>query len=219
VKLRTILVSGALALTAGGVLLAYVAQSPVVQNESRISREPKHAVTAVMDQLVGSWNRKPAPRFQTVDFADKPVEIAPSNGTRPQFVYFIKDGCPCSFEVEPLFKSLARQYKGKVDFIGVIDKGPKEARQWSVDLLVAHPIVPDPQQKIIGAYKATNSAFSALVSADGKVIKMWPGYSKDILQEMNVRMANETKTRAKSFDPKWAPIKRSAGCVFEKVKA
>lgn len=209
------MISASVALAAGGALLAYVAQSPRVQNESLISKEPRHLVTSAMDLLVGSWQRKDAPRFVTADYEGTKVEISGTQ-SRPQFVYFIKDGCPCSFEVEPLFKSLARKYKGKIDFIGVIDKGNKEARQWSTDLLVEHPIVPDPKLEIISAFGATNSAFSALVSAEGKVVQMWPGYSRAILQEMNVQMANELNLKATSFDPQWAPVKRSAGCVFEK---
>jgi hypothetical protein len=217
VKLRTVIISASIALAAGGALLAYVAQSPQVQNESLISKEPRHVVTAAMDLLAGSWQRKTAPHFATADYLGEKVDFA-GTLSRPQFVYFIKDGCPCSFEVEPLFKSLARKYKGKIDFVGVIDKGEKEARQWSTDLLVEHPIVPDPQQQIMAAYGATNSAFSALVSKDGKVVQMWPGYSRDILQEMNVRMANELGEKATTFDPQWAPVKRSAGCVFDWLK-
>jgi hypothetical protein len=53
-----------------------------------------------------------------------------------------------------------------------------------------------------------------LLSKDGKVVKMWPGYSVDILQEMNSLMAKEAGVPEKPFDTKYAPKQQASGCAF-----
>src|SRR5689334_6091561 len=43
------------------------------------------------------------------------------SGGRPVVLVFIKEGCPCSAEVEPFFRRVEDLYRAEVGFAGVID--------------------------------------------------------------------------------------------------
>jgi peroxiredoxin len=167
-----------------------------------------------MSKETGAKTEKFAPAFQLKDVDGKDVILASPGGERPQFVYFVLDGCPCSFEAEPLFHDLAERFEGQVDFVSVTDAGVEKAKKWNVQMLVPYPVVSDPKKEVIKAYGAKNSVYSALLSKDGKIVKMWPGYSVRILQEMNAMMAKLSGVPEKPFDTKYAPVADSSGCAF-----
>lgn len=213
-SVRIIFVLLGLALASGGGLMYLLAQQPVIMVNSGIIDQPRHLVTAQMLAFTGSKTDKQAPEFQTKSTNGDEVKIAPSTGTRPQFVYFVMDGCPCSVDAEPLFHDLFTRFGSKIDFISVTDADQTKAKRWAGQMGVMYSVIPDPKKNIVHGFGATNSVFSALVLPNGKISKMWPGYSKDILEEMNQRMSTLTAVAEKPFDTKWAPIKRASGCNF-----
>ena len=214
VKLSYLAIPLGLALACAGGLMMVLANQPHVIEAPIISSEPRHLVTAKMMEIASGWLNKEAPDFAAKDFGGHPVALGGESRAHPQFLYFIKDGCPCSIDVEPLFHDLHKRYGKKIDFVGVIDQGDKSARQWSTDMKTNYPIVSDPTKKIIHAYGATNSAFSLLIGKEGKILKMWPGYSVDLLQDMNQNMAVSVGEEPKPFDTRWAPKIKAAGCAF-----
>jgi len=219
VTIKFLLLTAAGALATGGALMAYLSTRPVVVNEAIVSSEPRHPVTSEMNKFSAERKLKDAPKFErTAAFGEK-IKIADPQNEKPQFVMFIKDGCPCSIEVEPLFHDLNKVYGKRIDFVGVIDVAETKAKQWHTDMLMPYPVIADENQEIIQAYGIKNSAFSALVSQDGKIVKMWPGYSKSILKEMNETFAKEVGLKAKPFDPKYAPERATSGCQFTLEKA
>jgi peroxiredoxin len=179
-----------------------------------LANQPRHLVTPKMMEIASGWLNKEAPDFSVKSFEGVPVSLGGENRAHPQFLYFIKDGCPCSIDVEPLFHDLHKRFGKQVDFVGVIDQSDKQARQWSTDMKCNYPIVADAEKKIIKAYGATNSAFSLLIGKEGKILKMWPGYSVDLLQEMNQNLAVAVGQEPKPFDTRWAPKIKAAGCAF-----
>jgi len=221
VKAKFFILAVAAALASAGGLMYYLSTQPVVVNQPIISSEPRHLVTPEMTKFTDGRALKVASAFERTDPFGKQVTIADTTSGRPQFVYFIKDGCPCSIEVEPLFHDLSKRFGDKIDFIGVIDKKDEIARRWHTEMLMPYTVVADPSLEIIKAYGATNSAFSALVSRGGKIVKMWPGYSIGFIKEMNAMMASETGQKAMKIDTKWAPKKAASGCRFDEddVKA
>jgi len=215
VNVKVIALSATVALVAGAAVLADLAQRPIIEEGSIIKFKEDHPVTPEMLEWSRNLRKEVAPTFTVTDAFGEKVTLASPQGTKPQFIYFIQDGCPCSVEVEPLFQDLQKRYKDKIDFIGVIDKDRKVARQWHTDYRMRANIVPDEKMAIIQAYKATNSAFSSLVTSDGRVVKAWPGYSIGILTEMNKLMAAEVGLKPAPFDTKYAPKKPLSGCRFE----
>lgn len=213
-------VPATLALVSGGAVLLMASQDPIVIGEQKLLQAPvRHEVTAVMNKETAAQTKKIAPAFEVKDVEGKVVTLAPANGQRPQFVYFVLDGCPCSFDAEPLFQELYERYKGKIDFISVTDGDEKKARTWSDQMLVPYAVVPDPNLEIIHAYNARSSVYSALVTPDGHIEKMWPGYSKGILEEQNKKMAEALGIKPEPFDAKYAPVEKAAGCAFAPKKA
>jgi hypothetical protein len=57
-----------------------------------------------------------------------------------------------------------------------------------------------------------------LVGADGKIVKMWPGYSKSLLADMNATIAATLGEKARPFDAAYAPVKQATGCAFPPEK-
>lgn len=202
-------------LLGAGALLAYAAlrpTAPYTGPSAHPADAPLHPVTARMEREAALWTAKPAPRFTLTDTRRRPVTLGTSE--RPQFVYFVKDGCPCSIDAEPLLQKLERLHRKDVDFVAVTDATTKKADEWVTDMAVVYPVVSRPTVDVMKAYGALASVHSSLI-VDGKVVKTWPGYSKDILGEMNRAFSKAAGMKlAPPFDPAYAPIKKTAGCAF-----
>lgn len=175
--------------------------------------EVRHKVTPEMTVETNALAKKVAPNYFVKDSEGQDVMIAPPSSEKPQFLYFVLDGCPCSYDAEPLFHDLYRNFKDKVDFVSVTDANKEKARAWSVQMLVPYPVIPDPEKTIIHGYEARSSVYSALI-LKGHILKMWPGYSESILKEQNELMAKLINEPAKPFDTKWAPKEKATGCSF-----
>lgn len=203
---------GALMAGAGIWLLTYPTSANTPPPTS--GTQPRHPVTAEMAKNAASFAKKMAPDFSLSDPAGKAWTLKELTADKPLYVYFIKDSCPCSTDAEPLFHLLYDRYKDQVNFVGIIGSDAKTAARWKKDHQMPYTILADPQFKAIHGFKATNSVFNALVNTDGTIEKMWPGYSHDMLIEVNQRIAGVLGIPAKPFDPLYAPLKLSSGCFF-----
>jgi hypothetical protein len=204
-----------LALASAGLLLYTQAQKPHYDGGEIIQPQPKHPVTSDMTRATAAKARKKAPPFIATDVAQKKVYIAQEGSEKPQFLYFVLDGCPCSFDAEPLFQDLYEHLGRRVEFISVTDAEFNKAKRWWHQMTVPYSVVSGSDLTLMKAYEAKNSVYSALISKDGKIVKMWPGYSIDILTEMNQLMSVEAGIPIKPFDTKYAPKERSSGCPFK----
>lgn len=175
----------------------------------------RHVVDEKMERLTGSWARRQAPSIQTTDATGRGFDSQAQLANGPIFVYFIKEDCPCSVDAQPLFNRLRNKFKGKAAFVGVIDVDAPKGRAWASRNSMTDPMVPDPTRKLIHAFKATNSAFSALVLPDGTIDKMWPGYSREYLLDMNRHLSAALGEKETTLDIAYAPLSRTAGCSFE----
>lgn len=200
--------------SAGGLMLLLANRGHTSGPSFDVAGAVRHPVTVEMTQGTDAQAKKIATAFAVQDYEGKPVSIAPANGERPQFLYFVLDGCPCSYDAEPLMQRLSKRYKGKIDFISVTNGDQQKARDWSVQMLVPYPVISDAKKEIISAYGAKSSVYAALISKDGKIVKMWPGYSQDILAEQNKMMAKMAGVKETPFDAEYAPVERATGCAF-----
>ncbi len=207
----------AAALVAGGAIFAVKSLESggiEIVSSTLPNGDPKHPVTDPMRELSEAQKANVAPEFQLRDALGETHTLASLTREKPLFLYFILDGCPCSVDGEPLFKALEQQFHGRIQFAAMIDGDAAVAANWIEIFRNTYPILCDPSKETIRAFEATNSAFSVLVGKDGKIRKMWPGYSIELLQEMNRTLAEEIGEAPKSFDTLSAPAKETSGCLF-----
>jgi peroxiredoxin len=99
--------------------------------------------------------------------------------------------------------------------VGVSDAYPDEARKWARQMDMQFSIIPDPEIDVMKAYSVEHSVYAMLISKDGKIVRMWPGYSDKMLQEVNDLVAKELGVKVVPFDPQYAPKEMLSGCKFE----
>jgi peroxiredoxin len=154
---------------------------------------------------------------------------------RPLVLFFIKNGCPCSVEMEPFFQRVARTYADVVHFAGVIDGDVRSARSYAEANATPYPILADPQRQIIHRFRAENGAYVALVTPSGfaegtsppggspakagapgepTIDCLWPGCSAEMLNQMGRRIAAGAGIAERPLDVCGAPGAPVTGCPF-----
>lgn len=196
-------------------LAMYLSAKPAKDTgyEIDFNQPPTHPITEAMAKEASKMARKSAPAFHVLDVKGVSHSLSGIRD-RPQLLLFILDTCPCSIDAQPIFNRFAKHWDGKIDFLGVINVDAKKGRSWASDYRPVFPVVPDPNLRIIHAYQARQSVYSALVSRKGEIVKLWPGYSADLMQEMNELMAVEIGEKPRPFDAQYAPKDKTSGCVF-----
>lgn len=169
----------------------------------------RHDVTAQMELETKAMTNRLAPAFTRKDSYGTQVQVG--KGPKPQFVLFIKQGCPCSIESQLLFSKLSRKFRDTVQFVGVIDK---DGQAFATQYKASFPVIEEPSLGLMKAFDARASVYSALVARNGHIVKMWPGYSADWLKEMNTLLAKASATKETPFDPEYAPKDKASGCPF-----
>lgn len=212
-KLAFVFVPLGVALAVAGGLMYYAAQRSEPQQKPYIVGEVRHEVSPAMVANAKAMSKKTAPFFKTKDAHGIDVQIGGA-GKKPQFVYFILEGCPCSLDAQPLFNKMYLRYKDKVDFIGVISSPKDKALNYAGETSLLHPIVADPEKKIIAGYGIKQSTYSVLILPNGIIDTMWPGYSSPMLKELNADLAKLTNTKEVAFDTLYAPKELASGCYF-----
>jgi hypothetical protein len=218
-KLATFFVPLGVSLAVAGGIMVYVGLKPASAAEldraamANIVNEVRHPVSDQMLLQAKSMSERAAPFFKVKDVHGIDVQIG-GQGKRPQFIYFILDGCPCSLDAQPLFNRMYQRYKDKVDFIGVINAGKEKALDYAGTTTTLHPIVCSENVAINKAFTARQSTYSLVVRSDGVIEKMWPGYSQTTLHELNTVLAKLTGGKDEPFDAAYAPQKMASGCYF-----
>ncbi|MER3496658.1 MAG: hypothetical protein C4320_07750 [Armatimonadota bacterium] len=197
-------------LALGGGALAYLTS---IAPRTSPEMEPRvhHLITDEMAADAEAARRQLAPRIETVDAYGKSLVLG---GPGPQFVYFIKEGCPCSYDAEPFFKALEASYGKKVRFAAVTDGDLAAAKRWSTELSQPFPIASDPELRAMRAFGAKASVYSCLIDRKGRIVRLWPGFSKTLLTDINKTIAREAGEALRPLDLTFAPVEKATGCTF-----
>lgn len=174
----------------------------------------KHKVTPEMQRGADERAKRPAPPFHQEDGEGVTRDLGEMLKAGPIVLVFIKDGCPCSISAEAYFNAIHSAYRGRVQFLGVIEGDAAVARRWASANGVPFPILPDPELKLTKAYGATNSAFVALIDRSGSVVEFWPGYSLGMLRDLNQRVASMMGIEVETVEFADAPDDLYSGCPF-----
>lgn len=179
-----------------------------------VEPKPRHPVTDKMWTEAKSLDNVAVPKFKLRDQFGKEQTLESLSEGKPLVLYFIKEGCPCSVDLEPLMQRLAKSVSGDVAVAGVISGDAKVAEKWMKVGQTPYPVLLDTNLELIKAFKAERSTYTALIRPDGTVQRLWPGYSKDMLLEVAKTSSELAKTPAQPFDPAYAPATMTSGCSF-----
>ncbi len=192
----------------------YNRQQNIVLEGTKIEATVRHPVTEEMWKSANSFSNIQAPNFRLPDLEGKVWSLNQIAKGRPVVLYFIKYGCPCSIDVEPLFIKMQKQLGSRVVFVGIINSNKTEATAWRDDTNSNLILLMDESTKTMQYFKAKQSVYTALVRPNGTIEKLWPGYSASMLKELNETASNLAGFKSMPFDPDYAPIKMTSGCSF-----
>lgn len=207
-----------LALASVVAIILRVASStslPRPEDPAELVGPPKHKVTPAMLVEAGQSTGSGATPFVAESTDGRSCSLDDlTTGGRPAVLIFIKDGCPCSESAQPYFNRLHAAYGGRARFVGVIGGSAAEARGWAASHEVEFPILADPDLEIVRRYRARNSAYVALVSRDGRIAKLWPGYSSGMLNELGAELSRLSGAPERLIDVSGAPLELYSGCPY-----
>ena len=175
----------------------------------------KHDVTPEMVETSHRMEGTPAPGFMAIDGQNRMRRLADELAHGPVVLVFIKDGCPCSIAAQPYFDRIAQAYNGSVQFLGIIDGTPEVARAWAEKYHTQFPILADHDLKITARYHVESSAHSAFINRDGTLVRLWPGFSRAMLAELNTTIAAKAFCRLRPVNLMDAPAELTTGCPFD----
>ena len=186
-------------------------------NTYNIQEVPRHPVTKDMWINAESYEGHQGPKFELLDTDEKSVKSSELIGTgKPTVLVMTKDGCPCSVESQPFWTSMAMYYGERVKFFGIIDADSKGGSKFKTDFGVPYPILSSTDEMVFREFGAKQSVYTYLFDGEGVVKKVWPGYNKAMLAELNKALSDLTGYEAEPTAHDMAPEEMTSGCFFFK---
>lgn len=194
----------------GWVTLAYL----IAKRDRPIPWElpSRHPVGREEQNLAKRLETRPAPDFdlQGTDGRRHTLQSL----KQPVLLYFINKDCPCSVEAEPMFGRIELAYRGKASVVGILHGTLQDATDWANANDTEHLVLADPTGDTIQAYGVPRSVYVAVIK-DGQILRMYPGYSGEMLLEITQLLAELARTPRKRVDPSYAPKRMTSGCEFD----
>ncbi len=195
-------------------------QTAVEPGAPLVKSTPRYNVTKEMQEELGDIIGKKAPNitgFLNTKYSSLD-QLVKNNNTL--VVVATKYECPCQIHAQPLFNDLCKKFESHgVKFIGVINTDKNLAEEYNTDYIKcsnnSYLMVPDKDCTILNAYQAKHSIYTYVINKEGTVVTAWPGYSKEMLQNLNHVLSQETGIEETPFDTKYAPKESTSGCVME----
>lgn len=175
---------------------------------------PRHPVTKQMEVEAASFIGNPLPRFTLPDTIGHSVDSGLLTKGFPSVIVMTKDGCPCSIEAQPFFTSMAKHYASAVKFVGLFDADSQAAAKFKNDFTVPYPILASETDTVFREFGAKQSVYTYLADREGKVVRVWPGYNKEMLNELNGLLSDLSGKESATLDMDMAPEKMTSGCFF-----
>lgn len=205
-----------LLLLAGSI--AMMVNRPVATNVSlstqNLLETPRHPVSNEMADDATARAGSTAPNAVLVADNGKSYELAEQWSNGPVVLVMTKDGCPCSIEAQPHFSELAKRYATKIKFFAVFDADQNAAAKYGADFSVPYPVLASPTTDYFKKLRAKQSVYTFLVATGGKIERVWPGYNKDMLRELNSELSRISGIPAKELEMTLVPDKMTSGCYF-----
>lgn len=126
-------------------------------------------------------------------------------------LYFIGSTCPVNAEAVKYYRRVGEAYKGKVNFMGVIDADEAGYKEWKKRFGNKFSVVYDDDLEIIRSYEAVASPWVIVVNPKGEITTTHMGYSVARLNELNNLMASAAGVTAAKIDTAGAPDEETFG--------
>ena len=136
------------------------------------------------------------------------------SGGQPVVLVFVKEGCPCNVEFEPLFQRAERLYRGKVRFAAVIDADVEFAKFYATELKTPYPVLADPGKELIRRFQAKNGGYVVLLTSDATIDGVWPGCSAEGLRDLGRRIARLVGVEERVLDTSGMSRPLITSCPF-----
>lgn len=203
-----------LAFAVGGLALVNSAPRTAELGDAQRAIPSRYPVTDEMRKAAASLKLTKAPELVATDYLGNNYENNVLKQGYPTLIFFIKSGCPCSMDAQPIFNNMAKAFGPNARFLGVFDDNAVEAKAFANLNQVTFPILLDQKHDWIEAYKMTASASMALVDGKGQIVQVWPGYSQSIIRQANFLLGTLAGCGPQEFDYSMAPKELTAGCEF-----
>jgi peroxiredoxin len=173
----------------------------------------RHRVTREMASQTEEMATKPAPAFSAPGSDGRDHSLSNLLDHGPLLLTFVNVDCPCSKDAEPMFQALADAYPD-LAVVGVVGAARAESWKWGREQRVRHLLLADPDFRVIRAYGAVSSVYTALITQRGKIVTMWPGYSQSMMADVSRKAADLLGAPVRTLPTKLAPVEMAAGCAF-----
>jgi hypothetical protein len=187
---------------------------PPSSRPPRLPADEKHYVTPEQLTASGAMSAQNLGPVTAVALDGRRREWQELAGGRPVVMMFIKKGCPCNRDLEPFFRRLYQAYRGSVCFVGAIDGGVEEARQYAEANQVPYLVLADPERALISRFRVENGGYVALVTPAGVLDTLWPGWSAEMMRQLSRRIARRAGVEEQSVDTSDLPSVLTTGCPF-----
>lgn len=204
----------ALGVTIGAFLIRD--EAPTVTSDSpNLLDEPRHPIDEDMLAKAESVVGLQISDHELIDENGGASSIFTLAADRPVLIIATKDGCPCTIESQPYFTELAKSYGEAVAFIGLTDTATDVAKQYRIDFNIPYDIVTVTEGSIFHTLQIKQSVYVTLLDSQGKVLAQWPGYSADMLMQLDEALAEASGIEVSQLDVEMAPSKMTSGCYYE----
>lgn len=158
----------------------------------------------------------PAPTFVLSNLGgDKVASSSLRNPGHPSFLFFINEADNVSRQAANVINKMVASYGNTdVKWTGIINAREDRARSYQAELNPTYTLLLDPQMSVIAQYQIKNSPTVVMIDENGKVARVWKGYSAAMMKNLNTAMANASGGRAQRFDSTGLPSSVTYGTPF-----
>lgn len=154
---------------------------------------------------------QPAPDFSATGTDGKTYTLAGVEKQAPLVMVFWKNPCPHNPRASSLINSVVNAYKGKVNFVGVVNSGGDAAKAFNEQFGKDYVMLQDPNKTIIGGYKQPRSIVFVVVGKDKKIADVIGGYGQEAMAKLNATMAKAAGMDEAKLDFSGAPARTTYG--------
>ena len=181
-------------------------------------KQVDHPVSKEQQKTADGLASKDAPSFELPGVDGKTYTLAQLTEKKPLLIFFVEKNCPCCLGAKYYFDRMSDLYSNELNTVGIINADQAEAAKWVEETKATFPILKDPKLTVIKQFKAERGVYTTLVAQGGQIAVAYPGYGKEMLNELSVKIAELVKVKPRPYKALSAPERLTSGCKFPEPK-